>query len=402
VLSPSTDERSRAWVEIDLEALRGNARRVLAACGPGVALIPMVKADAYGTGATRIVEALASGLAAEELWGVGVATVAEGRSLRGDGWGGRILVFSPVTDEAYRAAAESGLTLCLSSVRGIERWSRESARLGRQLPFHLEVDTGMGRAGLPWKGAAEWAGAVAAAAVGLRWEGVYTHFHSADEPDLGATDEQWSRFGQALELLPSGIREGLVVHVGNSAAAIRRRGYGCELVRPGIFLYGGAAGSDVRPQPVVSVRSRLGLVREVEPGTTVGYGATYAAGGPERWGTASIGYGDGLPRCLGSAGGGALVRGRRVPVIGRISMDATVLDLTGVPEAEEGDVATFVGGAGPDAITLEEVAKRCGTISYEILTGLSARLPRVYLGGESALDPEGAAPSRSRPELHQS
>ncbi len=174
-------------------------------------------------------------------------------------------------------------------------------------------------------------------------------------------------------------REQLLVHVGNSAASLRWPRFGLDLVRPGIFLYGArATESDElapRPAPVAAVRSRLILVREVPPGTTVGYGATYAAKGPERWGTLPIGYGDGFPRALGNRGQ-ALVRGMRVPIIGRISMDLTVVDLTAV-DADVDDVVTLVGRDGDDEIRVEDVARQVGTISYEILTGLGRRLPRI-------------------------
>jgi alanine racemase len=171
-----------------------------------------------------------------------------------------------------------------------------------------------------------------------------------------------------------------LLHSANSAAALRRGGYGGDLVRPGIFLYGGAAGPGTNPEPVAALRARVALVREVPEGSTCGYGATYRARRRERWGTLAIGYGDGLPRALSPAGGEALVRGRRVPLVGRISMDVAVVDLTGVPDARAGDVATLIGRDGAEEITVDEVAARVGTISYEILTGLTPRLPRVYAG----------------------
>ncbi len=337
----------------------------------------MVKADAYGTG----LRDAAAALARERPWAFGVAAVAEGEALRDAGWEGRVVVFAPAPPGEYGRAARAGLALCFSEVEAVERWAQEAEGAGRTLPFHLEVDTGMGRAGLPWDRVGEWGPAVAGHAAGrLRWEGTFTHFHSADEPDLAPTDEQWERFRQALALLPHG--EGApprVIHTSNSAAALRRSGYGCDLVRPGIFLYGGSAGAEVLPDPVASVRARISLVREVPAGTTVGYGATYTASGTEVWGTAAIGYGDGLRRALAPAGGEAIVRGARVPIVGRISMDVTVLNLSRVPDVRAGEVATFIGRDGPEEILLDEVAARCGTISYEILTGLTPRLPRVYL-----------------------
>ena len=157
-------------------------------------------------------------------------------------------------------------------------------------------------------------------------------------------------------------------------------------MRPGIFLYGGEIGEgQPRPIPVVSLRARVVHTRDAAPGTTLGYGATYRARGAERWATLSIGYGDGLPRVLGN-GGQAIVRGRIVPIIGRISMDVTVVDITGVAGVGLGDIATLIGSDGDHTISLDDVASRAGTISYEILTGLTQRLPRVWkdaAGGET-------------------
>ena len=371
---------------MDLGALRRNLRRVEAAVGPGTALVPMVKADAYGLGMRAAADAFRRELAPDGPWGFGVAAAAEGEALREAGWTGRVLLSSPMPPDELPRAARAGLTPSVWELETLRRWAELAAGAGRRLPFHLEVDTGMGRAGLPWAEAAEWGVEAARIAAGrLLWEGCFTHFHSADEPDLAATDRQWERFRHALSLLPPPA-EGdppRLVHSSNSAAALRRAGYGCDLARPGIFLYGGAAGADVQPEPVASVRARLSLVRRVPAGTTVGYGATYTAPRDEVWGTAAIGYGDGLRRALATAGGEAIVRGVRVPIVGRISMDVSVLNLSRVPGARAGDVATFIGRDGAEEIRVDEVAERCGTISYEILTGLTPRLPRVYLGGGS-------------------
>ena len=339
----------------------------------------MVKADAYGLGLGPVVAALRATKAAADPWAFGVAAVREGEALRVLGWEGRVLVFSPIAPDEYAAAAAAALTLCLSEVEAVAQWATTARRLGRSLPFHVEVDTGMGRAGLRWDQAAQWgADVVRAAGDAVRWEGCYTHFHSADEPDLAPTDLQRERFLRAVGELPASVQEGLVVHSANSAAALRRGAFGDDLARPGIFLYGGGVGAEESPLPVVSVRARLVLVRDVPAGSTVGYGATHVAREPERWGTLAIGYGDGIPRALAEGGGEVLIRGRRVRIIGRISMDMTSVDLTGVPEARTGDVATLVGSDGAEAITVDEIASRVGTISYEILTGLTPRLPREY------------------------
>lgn len=371
-------------MEVDLDALLRNVRRVREAA-PGAALLPMVKANAYGLGLVPVARHLAASLPAEALWGLGVAAVAEGEALRdAAGWAGRIVVTAMVPPGEMARAARAALTLALSDLDAVRHWADAARAVGRRLAFHTEIDTGMGRAGFPADRAAEWGRAVAEAAGDLlEWEGCFTHFHSADEADLASADAQEERFRAALERLPEGGGR-RVLHTSNSAASLRRAGYHGDVVRPGIFMYGGEAGPDARPEAVAALRARVGLVRRVPPGTTVGYGATYTARREERWGTLAIGYGDGLPRRLAAAGGEALVHGRRVPIIGRISMDMTVVDLSEVPgEVRPGDVATLIGSDGAGEIRVDEVAARCGTISYEILTGLGLRLPRTYRGARA-------------------
>ncbi|MGH7459352.1 MAG: alanine racemase [Longimicrobiaceae bacterium] len=377
----STSDRSRAWVEVDLEALLTNAQMVRRAAG-GTPLLPMVKADAYGLGIERVVRALSGGLEKGALWGFGVATIVEAEALRRIGWQGRVVAFSPALRGDFERALAAGCSLTVADLEGLASLARAARAAGGEAAVQVEIDTGMGRSGVPWDGAGRWGRDLARclSGGGLRWEGVFTHFHSADESDLATTDEQWQRFRRALAELERAAApyRPEARHAANSAAALRRPGSALDLVRPGIFLYGGEVGAPIRPEPVVSLRARLARLASVPRGATVGYGAEYSAPGPERWGTSAIGYGDGLPRALWTGRGGALVRGKRVPVIGRVSMDVTTLDLTGVPAAEVGDVVTFLGRDGDAELRLDEVAGRCGTISYEVLTGLTARLPRVY------------------------
>lgn len=342
----------------------------------------MVKANAYGMGMIRVARHLGAAMRPQP-WAFGVAAVGEGEELRQGGWQGRILVFSPPAPQEFARAAEARLTLCLSDIPGVARWAGLAAAAGERFAMHVEIDTGMGRAGFRWEDAGEWGPQVAAAAgEHLEWQGCYTHFRSADEADLATTDEQWKRLHVALRALPASAGR-LVVHSANSAASLRRPRYAADLVRPGIYLYGGRAGPGYQPLPVAAVRARLVLARDAAPGDTLGYGGTYAACRPERWGTVAIGYGDGIPRRLATAGGAALVHGRRVPLIGRISMDVLTVSLAGVPGAAPGDVVTLIGSDGGAAISVDEVAERCDTISYEILSNLGARLPRVYLNGDA-------------------
>jgi alanine racemase len=370
----SNDLQARAWVEVDLDALRDNYRAVRGAVGDRPAIIAMVKADAYGLGADRVVRALEP----LEPWGYGVATADEGAALREFGVRRPIVVFGPLPSAAVVLAARSGLCATISDIAALDQWA--AAATGGRLDFHVEIDTGMGRAGFDWRDTHDWSRAVQeiASRTKVRWTGIMTHFHGADSADATATAAQWERFQDALAQLPVPRAE-LMVHAANSAAALRWPEYAADAVRPGIFLYGGhpAQQSGVAgPKPVVAVRARLVLVRDVAPGSTVGYGATHVSTGWERWGTLAIGYGDGLPRRLGNRGS-AIVRGEVVPFVGRISMDMTVVDITGVPAARVGDVVTLVGSDGGASITLDEVAAQAETISYEILTGLRPRLPRV-------------------------
>jgi len=185
------------------------------------------------------------------------------------------------------------------------------------------------------------------------------------------------RFMGALEQLKP--EAGSFVHACSAAAAMRYPMFVADAVRPGIFLYGGTAGAGVaEPEEVVRVRASVTLIREVPEATTLGYGATYRSSGAERWATLGIGYGDGYPRVLGNRGS-ALLSGQRVPIIGRISMDMTVVDITGVDRVELGDTATLIGSDGDLSLTLDEVADLAGTISYEILTSFTARMPRVWM-----------------------
>ncbi len=372
----SNPSQARAWVDIDLAALRANFEAIRRIVGEGRAIIPMVKADAYGLGAPRVIRTLEPA----DPWGYGVATANEGVALREAGVRRPIVVFGPLAPQAEDEAAAAGLAVSVSDLDALHRWAAAADRLG-PLNFHVEIDTGMGRAGFDWRETAAWAEQVLATARGrLGWRGVFTHFHSADAADAAPTIAQWERFRDAVAQLPMS-RDQLLVHAANSAAALRWAEVRADAVRPGIFLYGGravAAAVTGTPAPatVAAVRARVIRVRRVPPGTTVGYGATHVAQGWERWATLAIGYGDGLPRALGNRGC-ALVRGCRVPIIGRISMDMTVVEVSAVPDVVPGDVATLVGEEGESHIPLDDVAAQAGTISYEILTGLTPRLPRV-------------------------
>ena len=334
----------------------------------------MVKGDGYGLGMEDVVRTLES----EDPWGFGVATVEEGLRLRSAGVATPVIVFSPVPPGSYDSAVAHDLTLTVSDLDSVDRVAAAATRTGHGGRFHVEIDTGMGRSGFDWRRVAEWGPSLAdrTSATSV-WEGCYTHFHSADLEDDATTPAQWKKFNEALEKLRPG--EGSLVHACNGAAAMRYPSFAAGAVRPGIFLYGGRIGDGVTvPEEVARVRARVTLIRDVPVATTLGYGATYRSSGEERWATLGIGYGDGFPRILGNRGS-VLLSGRRVPIIGRISMDMTVVDITGDDEVGVGDTATLIGTDGDLSITLDDVAALAGTISYEILTGLTTRMPRIWM-----------------------
>jgi alanine racemase len=346
----------RTWVEIDLAAIRENARTVLGRA-KGARLLPMLKADAYGLGAVEVARAL------EELdpWGYGVASADEGRELRESGITRAILVVQPTTTMLEQCAL-LGLTPALGTIEDVGRWLSLT-----KLPFHVGVDTGMNRGGIWWE---EFAREARVFEDAPGFEGLMTHFHSA-ERDPASVREQWDRFQRARGALG---RRPKLLHAANSAAALGHPEVAADLVRPGIFLYGGAAGT-LRPKPVVTWRARISRVARREKGASVSYGATWRADAPVWITTVAAGYADGYRRALSNTGE-ALIGGRRCKVTGTVTMDFTMVRSDTRVGAEQ--VATLIGTEGSETITLDDVATQAGTISYEILTGLGPRVERVY------------------------
>lgn len=352
----------RAWVEIDLGALMRNGERYARAAG--VPLLPMIKADAYGLGAVRVAHSLL-GLQPPP-WGFGVATIEEGEELRRAGIQLPILVVSPLLPTQFDAARRAHLCPVLGDRTAIEKWSTSGE------PWHLMIDTGMNRAGVPWREV----GTVADAAAVRPPEGVCTHFHSAQLPD-GSREEQERRFAEAVARLPF---RATFLHADNSGAVEHRSPSPFQLARPGIFLYGVSSGHAalIEPEPVVSVRGRVVEIRVVQQGDSVGYDAAWRAPRAGRVATLSIGYADGYRRGLGNRAA-ALLRGEPVPVVGHVTMDMTMVDVTDKP-CTVGDVITLLGRDGAGLISVADLAAAGGFSPYEILTGLRGRLPRLYVG----------------------
>lgn len=352
----------RAWVDIDLGALQHNARTMSARTGKPI--LPMVKADAYGLGAVAVARALEP----LDVWGFGIAAVREGEELRAAGIRRPILVFTPILPSEFGEVRRLGLTPTLGDPAAINGWVESGGG-----PWHLAIDTGMNRAGMPWRSCGDLASLVAAHPPA----GAFTHFHSAERND-GSVEVQQQRFRDALQLLGTPVP---LLHAENSPGIERQSPSPWNIARPGVFLYGvgGDAGSAVAPKPVANLRARVVELRTIEEGDTVSYSATYRAARRRRIATIACGYADGYRRAFSNRGI-ALVRGRRVPVAGVITMDMTMLDVSDVPCAV-GDVATLIGGDGDELLDVNHAARLAEISPYELLVGLKLRVPRRYTGG---------------------
>jgi alanine racemase len=369
---------SRAWLDVDLGAVRHNAAVLHARAG--VPLLAMVKANGYGVGAVAVTRALGVPFddqdeASDAPWAVGIATLDEAESLRESGCQGRIICLQPLLAHELPRAHALAVRPSLHRAPDIAAWAGLGALDGTgtgAAPWHLSIDTGMARAGVRWDELESLVDAVRAAPP----EGVFTHFHSADE-SVASRDEQDARFAEALERLTPVLSPATILHSDNSGGiASRTAGSPGHLARPGIALYAGLFVQELGLRPVAHLRARVIDLRDVLQGETVSYGATWTAPGPRRIATLACGYADGYRRHLSNAGV-VLMQGSRCPVVGRVTMDMIMVDVTAVSCAL-GDVATLLGADGPDELSAEMVAGLAGVSPYELLTGLAQRVPAIY------------------------
>jgi len=341
---------------VDLAAVRENYR--ILARRASVPLLPMVKGDAYGLGAVEVARVLNG----ENPVAFGVASVAEGLELRAAGIRRDIVVFTPTATPDFAAAGAGDLTLCLSDPAQVALWGEMGGR------WQLPIDTGMNRAGVSWR---DFSALNAVLSAGVPPVGAFTHFHSADTDPLSMT-EQEARFETVIASLPTRPAS---LHTENSAALLQRSGSRFDCARPGIALYGVAPGPATwRPRPAVTLSAPVLELRSVEDGDTVSYGATWRAEGRRRIATLGVGYADGYPRGAGNAAT-ALIHDRRVPVVGLVTMDMTMCDVTDVP-CEIGDRVTLIGGDAEHGIAA--IAAHAQRSPYEVLTGLRARALRTH------------------------
>lgn len=374
---------------IDLRALRDNAGQARRLAGHRE-VIAVVKADAYGHGALAVARALA----ADGIGRFAVALVEEGRALRDAGVQGEILVLGGFTADQAPDIVESGLSAAVFHLDHAAALDRAARRAGRPVPIHVKIDTGMGRLGFPVADATA-ALTRLAESPGLRIEGLMTHFADADLADPGYAREQIARFDSVTD---AARRVGVAIpvrHAANSAALIKGpAGVGplretpsdgplYDAVRPGIMLYGCRPGPDVNGvplRPVLSLVTKVSLLKRVPADTPISYARTFVTRRESLIAVLPIGYADGYPRALSNRGT-VLIRGRRAPVVGRVCMDLTMVDVTEVPDAAEGDEVVLIGSQRGASLSAEDVAEAAGTIAYELLCGIGPRVPRRYLDG---------------------
>lgn len=371
---------NRSWVEVSREAIAANYRALKQASGAGAEIMPVVKADAYRHGAVEVSRVLER----EGVRWLAVSSVEEGAKLRDAGIAARILVMADFLPAEREGLIEYGLTPVIHATGDIHAWNEICARRGGPRPYHLKIDSGMGRLGTRAE-AAEIAEAVNACPL-ARLEGLMTHFASSADYTSPQTGEQVERFRAVCDgLAAMGIR-GEFIHLSSTIplAYGRREAWG-NLIRPGHAIYGyispprGDAPArilDVRP--ALTWKASILTIKDIPEGAAIGYGGMFRAPQPLRIAVLAAGYADGIPHRLSNRGR-VIAGGRFAPILGAVSMDVTTIDVTQSPGLRVGDPVTLLGSEGAVSIDAQQIARLAGTISYSVLCGISARVQRVYV-----------------------
>ena len=371
----------RAWVEINLKALSNNIVQIRKLLQPGTEFMAVVKADAYGHGAVSVAQ---TALKAGASW-LGVATVPEGIELREAGIKAPILILgASYTPEQIQAIALGQLepTLCSAKQALIFSNTLETINFDSPLRVHLKLDTGMSRLGTHWQNCSEFVQLVVRLPH-LNIQSVYSHLATADSPDRTVMDLQHQRFKSAIARIKDVGVEIPRLHLANSAGTLSDKSLHYDMVRVGLAIYGFYPSdhllSTVDLQPVLQVKARVAHVKTIEQGAGVSYGHTFIASEQMRLAVVGIGYADGIPRNL-SNNMQVVIRGVKVPQIGAITMDQIMLDISAIPDVQEGEIVTILGSEGNEQITAQDWANKLNTISWEILCSFKHRLPRVNIG----------------------
>ncbi|MGN1001229.1 MAG: alanine racemase [Oscillospiraceae bacterium] len=366
--------KSRTWVEVSLEAIRGNVRAIRAALPRETRFLGVVKANAYGHGAVPVAKAILE--AGGEY--LAVACLSEAAELREAGITAPILILGVTPAEFAPELLRLDVT---QAVSGLDYARELSARLTGPLKCHLKLETGMGRTGFPC-GEDKLADIIEALSLPkLDFEGVFTHFAVSDSVGDPFTQQQHRRFVDTVEKLEKASgRRFAIKHCANSGAVINYKEMAHDMVRPGVITYGMYPAPEtggISLRPALSLRTRVYAITEHKLGDTISYGRAFTVERDTRLAVLPIGYADGLSRNL-SGRMDVLLHGKRCPQVGRICMDMCMVDITDLPQCRVGDVATVIGADGGERILADELAEKLGTIHYEITCGLSVRVPRLY------------------------
>jgi alanine racemase len=376
----------RAWAEVDLNALRSNLSWIRHRVGPCVRIMTVVKADAYGHGLKSIAQLLMQ--SGTDIFGV--ANLQEAASIRAVGKGWPILMLGACLPGEFERAIRDGVMITISSRDELSHLIAAAQKLQTPGRIHLKIDTGMGRLGAQPSEAKRLLEEICGRKE-LHLEALYSHYSSAED-DQQFTKKQREQFTSLLAELRRTFQIPMA-HLNNSAGVLYEQASDFDIVRPGLLVYGivpqgersreTAAEIASHLHPALTFYSRLSLIKEVPAKTPLSYGQSFRTRKKTRVGTVTVGYGDGYLRS-GSNKGFILLHGKRCRILGRITMDQTLVDLSEVPEAQPGDLAVLIGKQGPEQILATELATWCGTIPWEVLTTITYRVPRVYRGGTAA------------------
>ncbi|HPC74572.1 MAG TPA: alanine racemase [Syntrophales bacterium] len=371
------DQQYRSWVEVDLGNLTHNWREIRRLVGPQVRILQVVKADAYGHGSIEVSNvALQNG--ATHL---GVANADEGVQLRVGGIEAPIIILSPSIESEIPEIIKYNLTPSVSDIGFAREINRRLKKTGMKLPIHIEVDTGMGRGGTLYSEAFDMIREVSGLSQ-LTPEGIFTHLSSSEAEKDEYNRMQWELFKTLLDRLEQSGITFPIRHMANSGGVLNFRRFHLDMVRPGIMSYGIYPSPDLESKarllPVMSFKTRVMLLKEFPEGHGIGYNRTFVTKGPTCIATIPVGYGDGYGRILSNQSD-VLIRGKRAPVVGRVSMDMCTIDVTHIRDCEIGDEVVLLGRQGKEYISANEIAEKARTISYEILCALGKRAPRVFV-----------------------
>ena len=377
-LPDSLQGKRPTWVEVDLNRLESNFLALRRLLPRPVKIMAVIKADAYGHGAAPV------GLRLQQLGAdaLAVAILEEALVLRKAGVNCPLLLLNGFWHGQEDDIIHHELTPVVFRPDMLHSLENAAARAERRVAYHLEVNTGISRLGVEWEEAAALVTRHAQSAW-TRCEGVFTHFSVAENIQDGSTETQLERFARFLAAAGEGGWQTQWRHAANSAGILNFRQSWMDGVRPGLLVFGvnplPAPQSILNLSPVLSFKTQVMQLRKIQRGCSIGYGNSFTASRDSRIATLSVGYADGLMRALSNCGQ-VLIRGQRLPIVGKISMDLTLVDATEAAQVEVGDEAVLIGKQGDLEIRVEELAGLAQTIPYEILTRIGARVPRVYLG----------------------